>query len=286
MDGVPNRFWGKLDWPEDAPVPLAWHPLQDHCADVAACCEALLALPLLRGRIASLAGLEDLDPVSQQRLCVIAGLHDVGKFNHGFQNKCELRRSPRAGHVGQTLAALFMPSEVKRALFIALDLQQLEPWFENPDMVSSMIIAGICHHGRPVTLDCESPDPALWRANTDRDPIAEAARLASNLRRWFPAAFATDAPRLNATPQLQHAFNGLLMLADWLGSDQRFFPFSASPEGDRMPIARAAARQALRETGLDPAAPRLALDTGLPPFSVACRHQPRPAQRLALPPSV
>jgi HD domain len=38
--GVPRGFWGKLR--RDSEDFLEWHPLADHCADVAAVCEALL----------------------------------------------------------------------------------------------------------------------------------------------------------------------------------------------------------------------------------------------------
>ncbi len=48
MQGQPTGFWGKLETRED--VILAWHPLEDHCADVAACAEALLTKTLLRRR--------------------------------------------------------------------------------------------------------------------------------------------------------------------------------------------------------------------------------------------
>ena len=59
MQGEPF-FWGKLRL-DDRGCVLAWHPLADHCADVAACCEALLDRTLLGARLACLAGLERFD---------------------------------------------------------------------------------------------------------------------------------------------------------------------------------------------------------------------------------
>ncbi len=53
MQGQPNDFWGKLS--EDDQGRVVWHPLADHCADVAAVCEALLERSLLRRRLARLA---------------------------------------------------------------------------------------------------------------------------------------------------------------------------------------------------------------------------------------
>ncbi|MEE8524022.1 MAG: HD domain-containing protein [Thermoanaerobaculia bacterium] len=49
MKGQPTDFWGKLKQDDDRRV-LEWHPLADHCADVAAVCEALLERTLLRRR--------------------------------------------------------------------------------------------------------------------------------------------------------------------------------------------------------------------------------------------
>ena len=62
MRGELSSFWGKLTR-DDAGRVVAWHPLVYHCADVAACCEALLERTLLRRRLTALAGLEDLDEV-------------------------------------------------------------------------------------------------------------------------------------------------------------------------------------------------------------------------------
>src|SRR5690554_4823601 len=107
MDGRPTGFWGKVSFGEDG-FPLRWHPLADHCADVAASLEALLAQSLVRRRLASLAGQSDLDEFQIARLCVLAALHDVGKFNLGFQAKANPHASPAetAGHVGEAIALL------------------------------------------------------------------------------------------------------------------------------------------------------------------------------------
>ncbi|MCV4607986.1 HD domain-containing protein, partial [Escherichia coli] len=51
---------------------------------------------------------------------------------------------------------------------------------------------------------------------------------------------------------LQHRFAGLVMLADWIGSDTHYFPYRASPYEDRAALARDAAARALRAIGLAP----------------------------------
>ena len=105
MLGSPQGYWGKLESDADGRV-TAWHPLVDHCADVAACCEALLGCDTLRRRLARLAGLADFSPVQLARLGVLAGLHDLGKFNRGFQAKAlgPGARTRTAGHVGPGLS--------------------------------------------------------------------------------------------------------------------------------------------------------------------------------------
>lgn len=102
MRGRPTTFWGKLE--QDASkVVITWHPLLAHCADVAACAEALLEQTLLRQRLAALAGRQDLDAVDIARLSVLAALHDIGKFNLGFQRKADAEPRDPAGHVAEVL---------------------------------------------------------------------------------------------------------------------------------------------------------------------------------------
>ena len=87
MQGVPSTFWGKLERNVGTEAVGEWHPLIHHCADVAACAEALLDLDTWRRRLARLCGRPDLDATTRQRLTVLAALHDLGKFNLGFQAK-------------------------------------------------------------------------------------------------------------------------------------------------------------------------------------------------------
>jgi HD domain len=64
---VPLPLWAKLER-TDAETDLSWHSLVDHSADVAACMETLLALPLVQSRLAALAGVERLPDVWVPRI--------------------------------------------------------------------------------------------------------------------------------------------------------------------------------------------------------------------------
>ena len=73
--------WGKFESSDNT-----WHHLAHHCADVAACFEAIACLPVMRMRLERAAG-RTLSSVDLERLAVIAFLHDVGKLHPGFQAK-------------------------------------------------------------------------------------------------------------------------------------------------------------------------------------------------------
>jgi len=279
MRGRPTTFWGKLDRNEAGDV-VAWHPLPAHCADVAACCEALLERTLLRKRFAKLVGRDDLDPVTIARLAVLAAFHDIGKFNLGFQRKGDPTPRDVAGHVVEVLAILESRSPVYDELVEALP-RELGSWGES---VVECLVASIGHHGRPVRCDPTRFNPWIWKANGSLDPMAGIAQLSAATRAWFPDAYSEDGPALPDDPEFHHAFAGLVMLADWLGSDVRHFPF-ADDLGDRMPFARERARKALCDVGIDALLARMSLGTYPIGFDAISEYAPREAQAktMALP---
>lgn len=251
MKGVPTGFWGKLEVEGDAV--LGWHPLAHHCADVAACAEALLRQTLLRRRLARLAGRDELDPVTMARLCVIAALHDLGKFNQHFQNKGRPGAMPRAGHVRE-LIPLFDPGRSRHAerFFKALSVIPLSAWGDN-EVGWHLLLAAVAHHGRPATLSPPelNDDRTRWETVAGLDPIEGMATLAAACLRWFPEALG-EGPKLPSAPMFQHAFAGLVMLADWLGSDRspERFAFSPDPDDERIAFARERAAVTLRDNAI------------------------------------
>jgi CRISPR-associated endonuclease/helicase Cas3 len=252
MKGAPTRqqFWGKLaratNTP-DSPV-VEWHPLIHHCADVAAVTEALLSYTKLGERLARIAGTEKLNGRTVARLCVIAALHDIGKCCQGFQNKA-FTGALRAGHVGEAAWLLRSESEICR-LQAHLPITEIAGWHE--DRALALWLAAICHHGRPVHWD-GCPDSAHhWQSSEDRDPYAGLRELSDAVRRWYPIAF-EEGDKLPRGEEFQHAFAGLVMLADWLGSnrDPALFAYADSVDEDRIDFARERAARALQLVGLD-----------------------------------
>lgn len=250
MTSTATPCWAKLN--DVGAILLLAH----HCADVAACMEALLRQTLLNSRLAELAGLESLHPVQVARLSVLAALHDAGKANLHFQT-----RKPGAGHLGEILDPLFKgrDTQLRANLLEALDVRRMQHWAPG-DSLADYLIATFSHHGRPVMPE-PTPRASAWQTCDGYDPIATVRDLVEHTRRWFPEAW-EDGPELPDSAAFQHAWAGLLTLADWIGSDQKlFFQFSTPGGEDRMSWARRRATQAMRQLGLATAPARQSLGT-------------------------
>jgi CRISPR-associated endonuclease/helicase Cas3 len=246
-----RNLWAKLVRDGEGSI-TGWHSLVHHSADVAAVLLTLLDQPTINSRLARLAGRDTLEPVTRERLGALAFLHDIGKANRGFRARVD-PHAPLVGHIDQ-VAWLFTSSGTThcRRLFDVLDLDRLEAWF--PDESWGLIDPVFAHHGRPWCLDSARNELPNWRPGADCDPIADLTPMREALDCWFSAAF-EPGPRLPSEPGFHHAFAGLLMLADWLGSDSGgdFFPFANGTGPDRMLLARKRARHAVRAVGLESA---------------------------------
>src|SRR5688500_7086957 len=94
----PADLWGKFR-DQTRPGGPAWHPLVDHCTDVACTLEALLRQPVIRKRLARAGGLDDLHEMQVARLCWLAFLHDLGKCSLSFRAKAVPSLGPASGHL-------------------------------------------------------------------------------------------------------------------------------------------------------------------------------------------
>ena len=236
--------WGKFDKSSGR-----IHRLEHHCADVAACFEALLRDPVLRVRFVKAAGDREFTDTTAARLTFLAYLHDFGKLNAGFQFKVRRRdelppRAPRpAGHIAEALLC-FDQSDIC-ALLGLHDL--VDEWGAG---VIPLAHAMLAHHGLPARRPTRSGSgPAeLWKPFAGYDPRATARLLSERGRSWFPAAFSRG-PRMPERPALAHLFAGTVALADQLGSDDDAFRYEPEPEPDYIEHARRIAADAVRSKG-------------------------------------
>ncbi len=265
MIGLPtvDDTWAKLEQDDDVRV-TAWHPLECHLADVAACTWALLTHTILHDRFSVLLD-RPISAADIARFTYLAAIHDIGKVNRGFQLKAQPGATDTAGHVSPLIDVLdtSTPSTARNEIIGALGLADMLPWFASEDELCDWFLTTIAHHGKPV-----EPMPrfraAWWSAGPDRAPVETIARTVSAVRQWVPEAF-NAAPPFPSSSTLQHAFNGLLNLADWLGSDERFFPFASEIHG-RFAWAKTQAIRALEQSGLRVTAARASLGTERPQF--------------------
>lgn len=274
-----NRPWGKWNSADDQ------LSLVSHSADVAACAATLLERTLLGRRLARLGGLEELPPVLRHRLGYLAAIHDLGKAGVRFQRQI-LPGEPRAGHVKTALALLDLGGsryELSERLYEILPANEISEWIkEGSDRpFVGLVSATICHHGRPYN-DRPQPREEDWIARDGVDPFAGLRDLFSAARRWFPGAFVPSDQRFPDVPAFQHGWNGVLNLADWLASNQEFFPFDGNSATDDERFAQSLERagDALRRVGLDTLAARTSLKVS-PGFSaISDKPRPRPAQEV------
>lgn len=253
-------LWAKLSRDSGENV-IGWHSLVHHSADVAAVILTLLAQPTTVARMAQLAGRDRLDEVTLARLGALAFLHDIGKANRGFRARVD-PHAPPVGHIDQ-VGWLTTPAARTywNRLCDVLDLDRLDAWFPDGDWL--LLPPVFAHHGRPWVCDTAGTLAHLWRPTSDSDPIADLGAMREALDRWFPQAF-QPGPPMPAQHGFTHAFAGLLMLADWLGSDNSasFFPFADGAGGNRMVFARDRAIHAVRTVGLESASAEIRAGVG------------------------
>ncbi|GAB4165829.1 MAG: hypothetical protein Fur0039_02220 [Rhodocyclaceae bacterium] len=220
------RYWAKAD--PSYPGEPKWHPLGYHCLDVAACGLALLdAEP---GRLAPIARIASMPEDDLRRwLVLLLAHHDIGKFGNGFQ---VLRPDPCLALHGRTPPSY---GGVRHdTLGYELGMAHLPGWLERPELAARggallrpWLAPVTGHHGRPPrSLD----DGALLlqkhfpeRVLADAKHFVLAARhllLPEGVR--IPEAQPGLADRLWKASWLTA---GLAVVADWLGSNTRWFPY-------------------------------------------------------------
>lgn len=282
--------WAKL---KKTAAGIETHSLVAHSADVAAVMERLLEIPTIANRLARLLEIRELDPVTRARLCLLAGIHDAGKANRGFWNKrflasggTERDISFKAGHVGPVVD-LMHPKNIQgyrtkpksHTLFAdALGLDRFFAWTAGQKAFSPLLDAVLMHHGR--LPECHNINDGLWREADGYDPATELYRLGSSLDHWYPEAFTSGFMPLPIKERFLHAYAGLVMLADWIASDEKFFRFEALPDPNRIDVARTKADEIIRAFHLDPTTSRQPVQriTDLMTPIIGVGHSPRPAQ--------
>lgn len=271
MLNEPTHLWGKIrraNPKDDSSAIVEWHPQLDHCSDVSASFGALLSLPGFRRRAEALLN-SPLCATRAARLALLALLHDIGKGNSGFQSKIfkDSRRHSSApkGHLSEAVELIGHRSYLILAAQ-HLRIAEMEDWFlsggeEDGQGAVRMLLAAWSHHGVPLDVRTDALPYAAsgaWESWEWASPEATLTLFSREIATHHGAAFEEAEPMV-ATPRFQAFFAGLLMLADWMGSSETWFPFSKPGDGPRLPWAKEQAARVVASLGLDADRRRLAL---------------------------
>ncbi|MFN3147829.1 MAG: CRISPR-associated helicase Cas3' [Paracoccaceae bacterium] len=188
--------------PSDDPMgPVESRSLLGHCADVAFAFERLVT-----PRLQFLLG---VNKGQLARLCVIAGLHDLGKADRRWQDYIwSAAGGPparRFGHVAPAINALLASDPD-----LVSALGDVVEWIDDP---ANCMFTAMSHHGGPVPEDVWKATPCQF----DAAAIAEIRRIADALIDQFPLCREPTDP-IHWRPEVEHLFAGLLMMADWRAS--------------------------------------------------------------------
>lgn len=250
--------------------------------DVAWCFRRIVECDRVNGALRATAG-RALSPRDLDRLAVFAYLHDLGKANAGFQGKYwsagEVPPGWPASH-GHGVEALLT---FENGVLSDLSFDEIAAQW-GADAGWALVRASLSHHGgplpEPVNLDSRIWQPV--RASTagpSYDPAHTLRQIGEQVQEVFRQAFEPGGAQLPDAPAFVHLFAGLVQLADWLGSDERFFPYSEAGE-HRPSTAPDMARKAVDAIGLDVHRLRGQLRAEAPSFASAFgMSEPRPVRR-------
>ena len=228
-----DYFWAKTTSGKAGEEPGI--SVRDHCLNVGCVAEALVKLlpkPL-----------QDLLPPGAVTL---AALHDIGKISPGFQQKCPLWKP-----------CLPAPPELYETDHAKISQRFLQSWpISEARKLRHWFMAVGAHHGQSKGDWIKSPKyggtDIKHRGGKEWDE--ERQQLAEYVRSFFQPAgsapdYPTEPPPSSSWQATVGFFAGLLSVADWVGSDERFF----DPRQESPPLSpserRKKAQQALSAIG-------------------------------------
>jgi CRISPR-associated endonuclease/helicase Cas3 len=255
-----SRHWGKSQARSVDGQP-AWHLLPHHSLDVAAVAvELLQRMPALRHVLARGLGLTDEQAIRWTAFWVT--LHDLGKFAESFQSQCpevfqalrQRQPDPAKPYTlrHDSLGMLFWKESLRERL---IDERWLgDASLDLADGLDAWVAASTGHHGQPPT------EGDFWGQHFDMRQDGEAAMAFVDAARelFLDPGLMTDIAALDpkafwtASRESSWWLSGLVVLADWLGSNVSFFPYldQPMPPGEYWRHARRQSALAVRTSGV------------------------------------
>ena len=250
MDNALANLWAKTSRDGDS----GWHPLILHMLDVAASADAILAREpeSTRKRMAAILGMEWDD--GRAWLLLVIACHDLGKACPGFQSKwpeilgstgLNLPRSPN--------------TDIQHAFVSQVALTEILQGKGWPDELAELVADAVgCHHGsRASERAKEQAEAEIYVGRGDR---LESVRTDwTQVRRDLVEALVgilnpvrTPTKQTLTGPEFM-LLSGLTSFADWIGSNEDWFPFGTAVDCDDLQrwfqARKARAVQALNAVG-------------------------------------
>lgn len=215
------HLWAKTSRDNDG----RWHPLMLHMLDVAASAEAILDREpeSTRTRMAAVLGLEWAQ--ARPWLLFLIACHDLGKACPGFQCKWKNLSNLDAGRSPNTDINHAFVSQIALSAWL-----QEQGW---PEELAELVADAVgCHHGErasPKTLD----DHMGNRRALGKDEWAEArCGLVEALVEVLSPAITPTKETLSGPDFM--LLSGLTSFADWIGSNEEWFPFGTPTDCDEL----------------------------------------------------
>jgi len=267
MDKILTNIWAKTSREGDG----RWHPLILHMLDVATSAGAILEREpeSTRERMAAIFGMTWKD--ARAWLLLVVACHDLGKACPGFQCKWENLSGMDAGRSPNTKINHAFVSQIALA-----EILQKNSW---PEELADLVADAVgCHHGErasPSTLDRLMGD----RRALGEDEWTEVRRGLVEVLMVVLNPIMTPTKQTLTGPDFM-LLSGLTSFADWIGSNEDWFPFGSPEDCDDLhgwfQNRRIRANQALDSLRWEPRTP---LSTEAKSFEEVFEFAPRPLQQ-------
>ncbi len=268
MDSKLTKIWAKTGKDGEE----RWHPLILHVLDVAASADAIMNREpeSTRSRLAAILDMKWEE--ARPWLLLVIACHDLGKACPGFQCKWQNLTELDAGKNPNT--------DINHAFVSQIDLTDLlmgKGWHENMALLVADAVG--CHHGEraaPTTLDRLGGDR---RALGNGEWTNARQALFEALLEIFEPGQAPTKAQLSGPDFMLLA--GLTSFADWIGSNEAWFPFGNSEDCDDLKSWFHQRRKIHAEQALDAIGwtARTPLATEPKTFAQVFGFAPRPLQQ-------
>lgn len=219
MDKILANIWAKTDTSSDT----RWHPLILHMLDVAASADTILEREpeTTRRRMATILGMDWKD--ARPWLLLIIACHDLGKACPGFQCKWSDITGLRPTRSPNT--------EINHAFVSQIALTELLQGMAWPEGLATLVADAVgCHHGSraapTILFYLKGDQRAIGRDDWTQARLG----LMAGLQEVFKPSRIPVKETLSGPDFMM--LSGLTSFADWIGSNEDWFPFGTPEDCD------------------------------------------------------